>query len=73
MTTLSLVGLPRGSGLTVTVPLRASSRTVAEIVVLIGTPSLLKEQIPSPKAGMVRNIPIFIYKRSRTRIPCSPK
>lgn len=40
--TLSLTGRPKGSGLMVTVPLRASSNTVAEMVVLIGTPNLLQ-------------------------------
>lgn len=32
---------PRGSGLTVTVPFIASSSTVGDTVVFIGTPSLL--------------------------------
>ena len=42
MSTFPLKDVPRGRGLTVTVPFRASSRRVAEIVVFIGTPSLLK-------------------------------
>lgn len=41
--TLPLTDVPIGRGLTVTVPFKASSRTLAEIVVLIGTPSLLKK------------------------------
>lgn len=40
--TFPLTDVPIGSGLTVTVPLSASSRTFAEIVVLIGTPNLLQ-------------------------------
>lgn len=39
--TFPLTDVPIGSGLTVTVPFKASSRTLAEIVVLIGTPNLL--------------------------------
>jgi hypothetical protein len=39
--TFPLTDVPIGSGLTVTVPFKASSRTLAEMVVLIGTPSLL--------------------------------
>lgn len=39
--TFPLTDAPIGSGLTVTVPLRASSSTLADIVVLIGTPNLL--------------------------------
>lgn len=42
ITTFPTTDDPRGSGLTVTVPLIASSRTVADTVVFIGTPSLLK-------------------------------
>jgi hypothetical protein len=42
--TSPLIDDPNGSGLTVTDPLIASSRTLAEIVVLIGTPSLLKKE-----------------------------
>lgn len=41
--TFPLTDVPRGRGLTVTVPLRASSRTVAETVVLMGTPNLLQK------------------------------
>lgn len=37
-----MADVPTGSGLTVTVPFIASSKTVGDIVVLIGTPSLLK-------------------------------
>jgi hypothetical protein len=40
--TFPVADVPTGSGLTVTVPFKASSRTVGDIVVLIGTPSLLK-------------------------------
>ena len=36
------IGVPNGSGWTVTTPLSASSKTVADTVVLIGTPSLLQ-------------------------------
>jgi len=39
--TFPLTDVPIGRGLTVTVPFKASSRTLAEMVVLIGTPSLL--------------------------------
>jgi len=45
MSTFPLKDVPRGRGLTVTVPFKASSRTVAEIVVFIGTPSLLKKSM----------------------------
>jgi len=38
---LPVADVPTGSGLTVTVPFIASSSTVGDIVVLIGTPSLL--------------------------------
>lgn len=41
--TFPLTDVPTGSGLTVTVPFKASSRTFAETVVLIGTPSLLNK------------------------------
>lgn len=39
--TFPLTEVPIGRGLTVTIPFKASSRTLAEIVVLIGTPNLL--------------------------------
>lgn len=39
--TFPLTDVPIGRGLTVTVPFKASSSTLADIVVLIGTPSLL--------------------------------
>lgn len=41
--TFPLTEEPTGSGLTVTVPFKASSRTFADTVVLIGTPSLLNK------------------------------
>jgi len=39
--TFPVADVPTGSGLTVTVPFIASSSTVGDIVVLMGTPSLL--------------------------------
>lgn len=43
--TFPLTEVPIGRGLTVTVPFKASSRTLAEIVVLIGTPNLLAKHV----------------------------
>lgn len=42
--TFPLTDVPTGSGRTVTVPPKASSKTLADMVVLIGTPSLLKKK-----------------------------
>ena len=42
VSTFPLIDFPIGRGLTVTVPFRPSSRSLAEIVVLMRTPSLLK-------------------------------
>ena len=41
ISTFPLTDVPMGRGLMVTVPFRASSRTMADIAVLMGTPNLL--------------------------------
>lgn len=51
--TLSFTGRPKGSGLIVTVPLSASSKIVAEIVVFIGTPNLLQQIPPRVRAQII--------------------
>jgi hypothetical protein len=56
--TLSLTARPKGNGLSVTVPLSASSKTVADIVVLMGTPNLLHTQAKQPSAS--QNLTLFM-------------
>jgi hypothetical protein len=56
--TLSLTARPKGNGLIVTVPLSASSKTVADIVVLMGTPNLLHTQAKQPSAS--QNLTLFM-------------
>jgi hypothetical protein len=57
--TLPLAEEPRGSGLTVTVPFMASSSTVGETVVFIGTPNLLFEKAETSVAFRLKT---FNYK-----------
>jgi hypothetical protein len=54
--TLPLAEEPRGSGLTVTVPFMASSSTVGETVVFIGTPSLLFEKAETSVAFQLKTV-----------------
>jgi hypothetical protein len=56
--TLSLTARPKGNGLIVTVPLSASSKTVADIVVLMGTPNLLHTQAKQPSTS--QNLTLFM-------------
>lgn len=61
--TLPLTDVPIGRGLTVTVPFIASSRTLADTVVLIGTPSLLTFFDNSLKKGFKPDCNNFFKKR----------